>query len=134
MRRAVLISLLVTACGGSPAPVGDAVVTIDALSGLPNPTWVLPAADAADVVAEWGRLDPTGPMPYPDVLGYRALVIDFADGSRIWFADGVAVREPDGGARLDPGRRLEQQVLTTGRGQVADGLLDDLLAGFPQGS
>jgi hypothetical protein len=140
-RRAVRIVLLMlgvalAACGseatgGGTASSDDrgmATVTLDVFSGLPNPTWVLDADQAAEFRSQWDDLSVGTPIDYPATLGYRAVIVDFADRSRIWVTNGVAVEDgPDGAFGLsDPGRALELWLLETGSGEVDQALLDSV--------
>ena len=140
-RRAVRIVLLVlgvalAACGSeapggsaaSPPSRGTATVTLDVFSGVPNPTWVLDADQAAEFLSQWDDLSVGTPIDYPAILGYRAMVVDFANRSRIWVTNGVAVEDgPDGAfGRGDPGRALELWLLDTGSGAVDQTLLESI--------
>jgi hypothetical protein len=137
-RRAVRVVLLMlgvalAACGsettgGGTASSDDrgmATVTLDVFSGVPNPTWVLDADQAAEFLSQWDDLSVGTPIDYPAILGYRAMVVDFANRSRIWVTNGVAVEDgPDGAfGRSDPGRALELWLLDTGTGTVDPVLL-----------
>ncbi|OFW64031.1 MAG: hypothetical protein A2135_11450 [Actinobacteria bacterium RBG_16_67_15] len=140
-RRAVRIVLLVlgvalAACGweasgdgtASPPSRGTATVTLDVFSGVPNPTWVLDADQAAEFLSQWDDLSVATPIDYPAILGYRAMVVDFANRSRIWVTNGVAVEDgPDGAfGRSDPERALELWLLDTGTGTVDPALLNSV--------
>ena len=125
-----LIVFAVAACGNDPgAPShGSAVVTLDVFSGLPNPTWMLDDDQAAELLAGWEELPATTGGPYPATLGYRGVIIAFADGWRLVVADGVAIDQDSGAARADSYRDLERQILETGHGTVDPTLLDSVLA------
>jgi hypothetical protein len=142
-RRAVRVVLLMlgvalAACGsettgGGTASSDDrgmATVTLDVFSGVPNPTWVLDADQAAEFLSQWDDLSVGTPIDYPAILGYRAMVVDFANRSRIWVTNGVAVEDgPDGAfGRSDPGRALELWLLDTGTETVDAALLETIRA------
>jgi hypothetical protein len=131
----IVVVAMATACGNDPAAPshGSAVVTLDAFSGLPNPTWMLDDDQAAELLAGWKELPATTGGPYPGTLGYRGVIIDFADGSRLVVADGVAIEQDSGTARADTSRDLERQILETGHGTVDPTLLDSILAELTQG-
>ena len=131
-----MLGLALAACGSeapggsaaSPASRGTATVTLDVFSGVPNPTWVLDADQAAAFLSQWDDLSVRTPIDYPAILGYRAMVVDFANRSRIWVTNGVAVEDgPDGAfGRSDPGRALELWLLETGSGTVDQTLLGSI--------
>jgi hypothetical protein len=103
-------------------------VELDLYSGRPNPTWSLEESEASSILAAWEALAPARPIPYPDRLGYRGVVVVFDDGMRLTIADGVA--QVGGAARADPDRALERLVVISGRGTVDDALLDGVLVGL----
>jgi hypothetical protein len=122
------LALTFAGCGSSSPDRGTATVTFDVFSGVPNPTWVLDADQAAAFLSQWGDLSVGMPIDYPAILGYRAMVVDFANGSRILLTNGVAVEDgPDGAfGRIDPGHALESGLLETGSGTVDAALLDSV--------
>jgi hypothetical protein len=76
------IPLLLVAALGCAAPaeprVGatDAIVELDAFSGLPNPRWVLSAADAAELAERLRTLSPATETELPPaILGFRGFRI-----------------------------------------------------------
>ena len=98
-------------------------ITLDLLSGLPNPSWCLDAAQARRL-ARW--LDDSAPtaevVPDPG-LGYRGLLVAAdasgeADPTRVFRE---VVHSPSGGL-ADPGRALERWLVETGA--IAPTLLD----------
>ena len=102
------------------------------MSGLPNPTWTLDADQVSDLVAQWDGLEATAAVDYPSVLGYRGIVVDFENGSRVWVSGGVAVDEFENGieARSDADRRLELWLLGTGAGIIDDALFESVRLGI----
>lgn len=74
-------------------------------SGRPDPDWPLPAADAAQLEALWGELQPLqGDAPEPPPLGYRGCWAAAPAGARRFTAyrGAVTCAEP-----AEPGRRAE---------------------------
>ena len=126
----LLASALLSACGSSATNRGTATVTLDAMSGLPNPTWTLDANQVSDLVGQWDGLAADTVIDYPSVLGYRGIVVDFEDGSRMWVSGGTAVDQSDGSreARSDADHSLELWLLGTGAGTVDASLLESIRA------
>src|SRR3972149_11690625 len=101
-----LLVLLAPACGDdAPTERVSAAVTMDVFSGLPNPTWELRADETADMVSMWEDLAVATAGEYPDTLGYRGVIVEFEDGSRVWGSGGFAVDQMQGQvvARAHPG-------------------------------
>lgn len=128
-RAIVVMCVVLAACSGPTGP-GDrhgwATVTVDMMSGLPNPAWDLDAPAAAAIVAVWDTLPPTEPIAYPDVLGYRGTRVHFADEWALVVTRGVAMAS-DGSARRDTDGALERLIITTGRGRIDDATADLVL-------
>ncbi|HEX8319680.1 hypothetical protein [Longimicrobium sp.] len=116
------IPLLIAATLGCAAPaepkVGatDAVVELDAFSGIPNPRWVLSEADAVELAEQLRELSPAATTELPlGILGFRGFRIHNPGGDagipeHVYIShDGVVMvgREPadakyfrdDGGAQ-----------------------------------
>ena len=125
----LLLTLAVVACGDDAAGSrGTAEVTLDAFSGLPNPTWTIDVEQAAEFVSMWDGLATTATTEYPDQLGYRAVIVELGDGSTMGGGGGAAVDFDTGNARADTGRTLERWIIETGRGTVDEAVLDNILA------
>jgi len=133
----LLIGIVVFAaasCGDDSANSrGSAVVTLDVFSGLPNPTWELTPEQTASLLARWDDLEGSAAAEYSGHLGYRGVIIDFADGSRIWVSRGVAMDESTASARSDGDGSLEAWIVTTGQATVDPALLDEVLGAIDQG-
>lgn len=127
----VVLVLMAAACGDdAPTRRGAAMVTMDVFSGLPNPTWELGADETAEMVSRWEDLAVATAGEYPGTLGYRGVIVEFEDGSRVWVSGGFAVDETRGQvvARADPGHTLELWLLETGRSTLDPALLESVLA------
>lgn len=118
-------------------------VELDIYSGRPNPAWTLTAEQEGDFRGLLARLRAAGfahrgDGEPPPALGYRGLVVTglaAADGRRPAAGDAVLVRGVvvlwrDAGLLVaDPDRAAERFLARTGRGAVADRVLDLLAAG-----
>ena len=96
-------------------------LTLDLLSGLPNPAWTLPCEEAAAFLHLVRDLPAfTGFLPTPPDLGYRGLVVT-ADcpgwPAGTWRVFGGAVSLPERIA-ADTGRGLERALLGSGEGRI----------------
>lgn len=130
----VVVLAAAAACGNeSPGSRGSAVVTLDVFSGLPNPTWVITPEQTADLLGMWDRLDDTAPIEYAGSLGYRGVIVDFADGSRIWVSRRIAVDEGTATARIDRDGSLETWIVDTGRADLDPALVEEILAAIAAG-
>jgi hypothetical protein len=130
----VVVLAIASACGDeSPASRGSAVVTLDVFSGVPNPTWAITPQQAADLLGMWDRLDETAAVDYSGDLGYRGVIVGFADGSRIWVSHRVAAEESTATARSDVDGSLEAWIVTTGQATLDPALLTEVLAAIAQG-
>ena len=112
------------------------MVTLDAFSGAPNPTWDLGVDQTAELMSMWDDLTmTTAPPEGMRGLGYRGVFVQFEDGSRLWVSQGVAVDEAPGRAvfREDANRALELWLLETGRPSLDEGLLDSILVDIAAG-
>ena len=128
----VVITLFIVNCGDDAAPTvsrGTAVVTLDAFSGVPNPTWTLDTATAAELVATWETHTITTEVEYPGTLGYRGLIVDFADGSRLWVSSGVAIdtAQDQTIARADREHIIELWLLATGETSIEPTMYEALV-------
>ncbi len=124
--------VFVSNCGGGDTPPvsrGTAVVTLDAFSGVPNPTWALDAETAAELVSTWESHTITTEVEYPGTLGYRGLIVDFADGSRLWVSSGVAIdtAQDQTIARADRERIIELWLLSTGETSIEPTMYESLV-------
>jgi hypothetical protein len=96
-------------------------VTLDIFSGRPNPRWPLAAAAAKTLDDRLARLErQVAKGEEPPGLGYRGLLVEFADGPRIEMPlrvyRGCVLR---GIACFpDPGRALERWLLETGKDAI----------------
>jgi hypothetical protein len=126
--HALVVLLIVAACSSDGRAPTSATAELDLFSGRPNPAWSLGEPEASSILAAWEALAPARPIPYPERLGYRGVVVVFDDGMRLTIADGIA--DLGGVARADPDRALERLVVTSGRGTVDDALLDGVLTGL----
>jgi len=106
------------------------VVTALVYSGIPNPSWTIPEARAAEVsraIAGIPRLDRD--CPPQGGLGYSGVRVDIPDrggAERTWiFAKGVAVSGDH--CYADSGRKIERLLLESGRGRVDAALLETML-------
>jgi hypothetical protein len=97
----------------------DYDVSLDILSGLPNPTWRL-TADEADRLQQWlSQLSPTKDRPAePPDLGYRGLTIRRFDAAPMQVFEEFVLT--DSSAYADPDRQLEEWLLKTGKPHVAN--------------
>ena len=128
----VVLTLFVANCGGDDTPAvsrGTAVVTLDAFSGVPNPTWTLDAETAAELVSTWETHTITIEMEYPGTLGYRGLIVDFADGARLWVSGGVAIDTAldQTIARADREHTIELWLLATGETSIEPTMYEALV-------
>jgi nitrite reductase/ring-hydroxylating ferredoxin subunit len=97
-------------------------ITLDALSGQPNPTWKLSSAEASDLKAllTTTTLTSTPATSTADgVLGYRGMLIDLPDATtgaaQQWRVfNGVITGQ--GATWTDPQRRVERWLLRSGVG------------------
>tara|TARA_Y100000815_G_scaffold263597_1_gene278345 strand:- start:506 stop:853 length:348 start_codon:yes stop_codon:yes gene_type:complete len=113
-----------------------ATLVIDALSGLPNPQWVLSAEFAGQVCEFIRMLPPAGPsggMAPPD-LGYRGLVLSLPDCAGLPETVRIFGGQVDAGAHIlaDDGRHLERDLLSASRPYLDQGLVDSLLKTIPE--
>ena len=111
-------------------------VELDIFSGRPNPVWLLPDAQQHELTTRLSGLAPGLVAPYPDRLGYRAVLIHFNQppygmpetievfgGSACYELGGVRT------CRADANRAVEHWLLQTAdRAQIDAGVLDDILA------
>jgi len=130
----LLLILTATACGDdAPESRGTAVVTLDAFSGLPNPTWALAEDQAAELLSMWDDLATTTTTEYSGYLGYRGVIVNFADGSTVWVSRGVAVDDGPGDARADTDHALETWIIETGRATLDPALVESVMAEIAAG-
>ena len=110
-------------------------VELDIFSGRPNPVWLLPDAQQHELTTRLSGLAPGLVAPYPDRLGYRAVLIHFNQPpygmpETIEVFGGSACFELGGArtCRADANRGIERWLLQTAeRSQIDAGLLDDVL-------
>jgi hypothetical protein len=84
-------------------------------SGRPDPTWPISTDAAAELVAIWESLAPTGDTPTTPALGYRGCFVRDPAG-RAWTAFHELVTlstESDSETRSDNDRRFERTVLAS---------------------
>lgn len=96
-------------------------LTLDLLSGLPNPSWTLSCDEAAAFVGLIRDMPAFfGFLPSPPDLGYRGLVVA-ADcpgwPAGTWRVFAGAATFP-GGIAADPGRALESGLIASGEGRI----------------
>ncbi|MFI4987922.1 MAG: hypothetical protein ACHQF3_10815 [Alphaproteobacteria bacterium] len=96
-------------------------MTLDIFSGRPNPRWALAAGEASSLAERLAALPrKEGAEAEPPGLGYRGLLVEFAEGPRIE----TPVRVYRGSVLrgvvrfADPGRTLERWLLETGRNAI----------------
>ncbi len=109
--------------------VGKAVVELDVYSGRPNPVWRLSAEQTGTVLGMLHALAPAPLRATPDGLGYRGVLVTVADPAtgaplRAKVFDGLVRTgtEADGTYLADPGRRVEQFLVETGRSHIDESL------------
>lgn len=109
---AALCAVVLLSCRASEGPLPGEVWNAGALlySGRPDPTWTVPADQAAEWVQAFDRLTRT-PTPVPDqsILGYRGVWLKDPQGRR-WDA-WVAVVWQGNDRRSDIARALERALL-----------------------
>jgi hypothetical protein len=100
----------------SRSPEEEWTASVDLFSGRPNPTWVVPAGLAQELVELCSGLPPTAAPPGgPPALGYRGCALRAPDG-RVWRAQGGVVcvpGAPRSQVRRDDGRVWERRLLGT---------------------
>ncbi len=106
-------------------------VSLDILSGLPNPAWRLSVTDA-DRLRQWlGTLPPKEPLLSSEPpLGYRGIAVRrVADPTGVFqihvFDESVVA---NGNTLSDSGRKLEEWLLRSGKPQVSESLWKAALA------
>jgi len=103
------------------------VVTLDLLSGLPNPQWRLTGVAADELTRRLNALAlrPGARAQIPPALGYRGVVVNpdssVPTGVRYHVYHGSVTA--DGGYLADPDRNLELWLIDSGTGLVPDELL-----------
>ena len=119
-----------SASAASAAP--RCLVTLDILSGRPNPHWAMEASECATLLERLDALPPAdgAAVPDPPGLGYRGVVIVRPDGKEpVRLFGGIVTSDPEGIARrIDHGRLTEISVLRASRGHLPKGLVDAALA------
>lgn len=107
----------------SASPPGPFEVTLDALSGLPNPRWNLAGDAASELARRLAALPEASPtrVPEPPALGYRGFRIAGATGEPVHHVYRGVVRR-NGELCPDPERRLERWLLDTAPDDLAPGL------------
>ncbi len=106
-------------------------VELDIYSGRPNPSWVLTAEEATELLRRLQALPESDSGSVREGLGYRGLVVT-GEGLRASALDkleisaGIAVGRGSGPARLfqDRERDLERWLCSTGKGKIDDLLYD----------
>jgi hypothetical protein len=103
-------------------------VELDIFSGMPNPTWVLTAAEADGFAQRLAQLPATSAGQLPGHLGYRGFIVRVTEGVRtqeirIW-AGAVHVSDGPGIRAADKDRELERWVLHSGRPHLSDELVE----------
>ena len=110
-------------------------VELDIFSGVPNPMWVLSAAEASDLTSRISRLDPTvAAGQRPDNLGYRGFIVQIAAGSsaslqtiRAHKGIVVVVDSRETAYYRDPQRQIELWLLATAKPALGDGLIAEIV-------
>lgn len=115
-----------------PEEKPSATVEADLFSGLPNPSWSLTAAEAAQLVERIDGLAPAAEMEPPDQLGFRGFVFRLHAGGREIASgksyDGHVRFQDSAGPRhlADPGGEFERWLLETGQGRIESQLYETL--------
>ena len=113
-----------------------ATLVIDALSGLPNPQWVLSAEFAGQVCEFIRMLPPASPSGgvAPPGLGYRGLLLTLPDCEGMSEPLRIFGGQVEAGGQIlaDTDRQLERDLLTASRSHVDPVLVDGLLESIPQ--
>lgn len=113
-----------------------ATLVIDALSGLPNPQWVLSAEFAGQVCEFIRMLPPASPSEglSPPDLGYRGLLLTLPDCAGLPETLRIFGGQVDAGAQIlaDTDRQLERDLLAASRPHLDQGLIDSLLDSIPE--
>ena len=104
-------------------------VELDIFSGMPNPTWQLCGAAAADVLTMLAALPPTSQKSLATPLGYRGLALEILGDPtpvRVRVYRGVAEVAGQRSRHwlVDPDRKLERLLLKSAVPAVSQEILD----------
>ena len=103
-------------------------VELDIFSGMPNPTWVLPDAEADSFVRRLAALSETPASELSANLGYRGFIVQVTQGERtqlihiqngaVHISNGATIRASD------KRRELERWLLNTGRPHLRNDIFE----------
>ena len=131
----LLLAQAACTAGTNPTatPAATSHVELDIFSGLPNPTWELPAADTAALTRMIGGLTQSSAVDLPSPLGYRGFVVSVDEpesGSAatiVAYQGIVEYRGHETKCYADPDKLVERWLLATARPYIDSQLYDSLL-------
>ncbi len=95
-------------------------VVLGLYSGVPDPTWLLTAAQADELTSALAKLSRTEGRPPAGGLGYRGFAVITPNGRLVAFAGKVARNDTRPPLYLDdPNRTVERLLLETARSHVS---------------